>query len=182
MNLILLVPRKKDVYSINDMSSGKFVVGNRQVLAHGTNSIITKALFKNKYIVIKELKEKCRSQNIAVHEMNMEVQALRCFDHPNIIDIIGHGEDCILLEYLPGGTLQDYFQKEYNKQKHFLFHGIHCYFGTKKCEQAYLFEKVRQTLLIAIAFAAGMKYLHEDVDPKVCFIHRGSINQIVLFS
>ena len=176
MNLVSLVPRKKHITNLNDMSSGKFVVGNRQVLAYGSNSFVTKARLKNKYVVIKKLKEKCRSQNIAVHEMNMEVQALRCCDHPNIIDIIGHGEDCILLEYLPGGTLQDYFQKEYSAQKRFLFHRIHRFFGSKKSEQAYLFEKVRQTLQIVISFAAGMKYLHEDVDPKVCFIHRGSIN------
>ena len=161
-----LVPERRHTITVGDDSS-EYVLCNLQVIADGTNAIISKANFNNNHVVIKKLKEKYPSQHIAVREINIEAQALKCCNHPNIINIHGAGDDCILVEHLPNGTLFDYFQRESQNQKAFL-RRISRFFDSSRNDMMYM--------QIAIALAAGMKYLHEDVDENACFIHRGLID------
>ena len=138
----------------------------------GTNARIWKVNYENREIIIKELKTKYLNDEIANNEINSELAVLKCCEHPNIIDIIGHGKGSskfIALEYLQGGTLQDAFSSKRWSSSSDLFR----IFNNRSTMPL---EKI---LKISCDLSRGMRYLHDEVDPRVCFIHRGKTAQSI---
>jgi serine/threonine protein kinase len=87
--------------------------------------------------------------------MNIEMEILAEIDHKNIIRILGGGETprkFIIVEYLYGGTLDQMIS-------------LHK-----------LGLPIQSALTIASELAAALKYLHNDVDPSLMVIHRGTTN------
>ena len=135
-------------------------------IANGMNAIISTTKLHNKTVVIKVLKKSYPEDHLAVREIQMEAKVLKCFDHPNIIDIIGCGKcnnlHFLALEYLEGGTLQKLLvSNETPAQK------LIRMFSMKPL------ISLERVLRIGLDFANAMKYLHYDVDPNAFFIHRG---------
>ena len=138
----------------------------RQHVADGTNAVISKTKLNDRNVVIKVLKKSYPDDHLAVQEIQMEAKALKCFDHPNIIGIIGCGKSNNLhflsLEYLEGGTLQSLLVSNAAPAKK-----IMRFFSTKPV------IPLERILRIGLEFASAMKYLHYDVDPNAFFVHRG---------
>eukprot|EP01036_Dinobryon_divergens_P026927 gene26927-35624_t len=138
---------------------------NWQHIANGMNAVISGTKLNNRNVVIKVLKKAYPDDHLAVQEIQMEANALKCFNHPNVIDIIGCGKSNNLhflsLEYLEGGTLQSLYNTSVTPAQKMMR------FITMK--PALQLDRI---LNIGLEFASAMKYLHHDVDPNAFFIHR----------
>lgn len=137
----------------------------RQHIADGMNAVISKTKLNSRSVVIKVLKKSYPDDHLAVQEIQMEAKALKCVNHPNIIDIIGCGKSNNLhflsLEYLEGGTLQSLLvSNEAPVQRMMRM------FSSKPV------IPLERILRIGLEFASAMKYLHYEVDPNAFFIHR----------
>lgn len=143
-------------------------------IANGMNAVISTTKLNNKTVVIKVLKNSYPDDHLAVREIQTEAKVLKCFDHPNIIGIIGCGK-CnnmyfIALEYLEGGTLQKLLvSNETPAQK------LVRMFSMKPI------VPLERVLRIGLDFANAMKYLHYEVDPNAFFIHRGLDYMLYIF-
>ena len=141
---------------------------HRQHIANGMNAVISGTKLNSRNVVIKVLNKAYPDDHLAVQEIQMEAKALKCFNHPNVIDIIGCGKSNNLhflsLEYLEGGTLQSLFTANDTP--------------AQKMMRLFTMKPViplDRVLRIGLEFASAMKYLHHDVDPNAFFIHRGYI-------
>lgn len=122
-------------------------------LSKGSNAILYTGITGNELVAIKMLKPNLKHKDVAVQEMNIEMEVLSRIDHENIIRISGAGEiprKFIIVEYLYGGTL-DQLISQYK-----------------------LGLPIQTAITIASELAAALKYLHNDVDPSLMVIHRGT--------
>eukprot|EP01035_Chromulina_nebulosa_P003099 gene3099-4231_t len=56
---------------------------NWQHIANGMNAVISGTKLNNRNVVIKVLKKAYPDDHLAVQEIQMEANALKCFNHPN---------------------------------------------------------------------------------------------------
>ena len=121
-------------------------------LSKGSNSILYTGVTDDKLIAIKMLKPNLKNKDVAVDEMNIEMEILSRINHENIIRISGAGEiprKFIIVEFLYGGTLDHMIPK--NK----------------------LGLPIQTAITIARDLSAALNYLHNDFDPSLMVIHRG---------
>jgi hypothetical protein len=133
---------------------------NVKFLSSGSNAAVYTGTRENKIFAIKMLKPQIKHQEVAVQEMNIEMQVLSRVEHPNIINIYGAGEKprkFIMVEYLGGGTLDSFLRQESKN-------------GVKGESAGLSWEDV---LPIATQLASALKYLHEDFHSSAMVIHRG---------
>ena len=117
---------------------------------------------------IKMLKPNITDRDLAIQEMNIEIQILLKASHPNIINISGVGDKprkFIVLEYLGGGTLDKLLKKyQANEERH-----------GNRTQQSTVSVGLPWdiSLAIAIELASALKYLHHDFHYYAMIIHRG---------
>ncbi|CAG0935836.1 serine/threonine-protein kinase PknK [Thermoflexales bacterium] len=102
-------------------------------------------------VVIKRLKPELVAQDPAfVTRFVREAQALRQLNHPNIVTILAAieqaGEQRIVMEYVPGGTLRDLLEKE----------------GPLSCERSLI---IALELADALSRAHHLNIIHRDLKP-----------------
>lgn len=137
-------------------------------IATGSNSYVytarLKSLKNKDKVVIKMLREDVINDPIANDEFDKESSILRCLDHPNVVKVLGSGNEpykFIVLEYLSFGSLEaaqanakkslGFFQKRLFNQPVFLFEDI-----IKRANE----------------IASAMNYLHNQVHPNIIIVHR----------
>lgn len=79
-----------------------------QHIADGSNAHVFLAQLNRVQVVIKMIREEVQTDQVAVHEFDVEHGILVRTSHPNIIKIIGAGRNprrFVVLEFLGGGTL-----------------------------------------------------------------------------
>lgn len=139
-----------------------------EFLKHGSNCYVYTAVLKEQRVVVKMLKEKVKNQRLAEQELVYEAGILARLQHPNIIGIYGVGEKVrkfIVLEYLEGGTLSQVLKSTKLSE------------GDANSNEALTILPLNTILTYAHSIASALKYLHEDIDPKVTIIHRGNNNK-----
>ena len=127
-------------------------ISDVKYLSKGINAILYTGITGDELVAIKMLKPNLKHKDVAVQEMNIEIEVLSRIDHENIIRISGSGEiprKFIIVEYLYGGTLDQLIA------------------------QHKLGLPIQSVITIASELAAALKYLHNDVDPSLMVIHRG---------
>lgn len=141
-------------------------------LSSGSNAAVYTAIWNSTLIAIKMLKPKINDLDLAIQEMNIEIQILLKASHSNIINISGIGEKprkFMVLEYLGGGTLDKLLEKFNPKIKEERqFKSRHHSAGTVGLPW-------EMSLSIAIELASALKYLHNDFHFSATIIHRGKL-------
>ena len=131
-------------------------------IADGSNSNVYTGKFRGQEVVIKIITESAKTNEIAVHEFDVEHGMLARFNHPNIVKLIGagrHPRRFIVLEHLAGGSLTQVLN------------------GNEQTGLAKKFFK-RNTfswptlLQMAKDVADAFAYLHSGVHPDCSVIHR----------
>jgi hypothetical protein len=131
-------------------------------IADGSNSNIYSGKFHGQDVIIKIITEKAKTNEIAVHEFDVEHGMLARFNHPNIVKLIGagrHPRRFIVLEHLGGGSLtavlhdheQSGIAKKFFKKSTFSWPTL---------------------LKMAKDVADAFNYLHSGVHPDCSIIHR----------
>lgn len=96
----------------SDLSMTSFT--NIRHLADGSNANVFLAQFQDETVIIKMIKETAVNNPLAVHEFDLEHGLLARMDHPNVIKIIGSGNNprrFLVLEYMSKGTLNNLLKK-----------------------------------------------------------------------
>lgn len=105
------------------LRSGASIGDDLRVLAHLTGSrrvdiYLCKSRSRRELVACKVLREELRSDPIERRAIQREAEAVRCFDHPNVIQGLPaatNGLPCVVLEYLEGETLENVlFQGNYD--------------------------------------------------------------------
>lgn len=135
-------------------------------IATGSNSYVYTAKLKrsDEKVVVKMLREDVINDPIANEEFDKEFAILSRLDHPNIIKVMGSGNEphkFIVLEYLSKGSL-DIIQSNAKASLGYLQKRL---LG----RSAFQFADV---IRMSIEIASAMNYLHNQVHPDVKIIHR----------
>ena len=161
----------KEVISINtELGQGDFM--NMSYLANGSNSEVYIATFENKQVIVKMLMKNVRNPRLALQEINLEHGILARLSHPNVVKILGAGEDphkFIVLEYLSSGTLQELLHPQSDPRSVSIIQ-FSSFFNKKLSA---LPIPIDRCLSMARDIANALKYLHEDCGEEVTIIHRG---------
>lgn len=131
-------------------------------LSNGSNSYVYTAIWRNHSVVVKMLKSKLSNQRIAKQEILFETAILARINHPNIVKIMGAGEDprkFVVLEHLEGGTLEKLLSAQSTLAMKTGFH---------KKETLH----IKSSISIAREIASALKYLHDDFSTSATLIHR----------
>jgi hypothetical protein len=159
---ITKIPIKYDVpnnLTMHDFQEIKYI-------ADGSNANIFIALYHGQKVIIKMIKAVVETNPISLREFEFEYQLLTRICHPNIINIYGAGYEprrFLVLEYLTGGTLQSILKQNLFKPDlaSRLFH-------KQSFPMSQLLSKGRD-------LADALDYLHRQVHPGACILHRGKI-------
>lgn len=145
----------------NDLTIDSFA--DIKHIADGSNANVFLGKLRGQKVIIKMIKASVQNDAVSVHEFDVEHGLLCRVSHPNIIRIIGAGlfpRRFIVLEYLGGGTLNTMLSQNQAKP------GI----------ASRLFRKPTFTysnlLLKARDLADAFDYIHHNVHPGACILHR----------
>lgn len=167
-------------YPINDLPIDNAIPSNIdssefsevKYLSNGSNSYVYTAIWKNQNVVVKMLKSKLSNHRIAKQEILFETAMLARINHPNIVKIMGAGEDprkFVVLEHLEGGTLDKLLSSQSTLA---MKTGIH------KKESLH----IKSSISIAREIASALNYLHNDFSTSATLIHRDLKPQNIGFS
>jgi serine/threonine protein kinase len=132
-------------------------------ICNGSHSHIHKSEYENNIVILKVLAMTSADNEVARREFDREIKFLSRMNHTNLVKIYGSGtvihddEKCqprsfIVLEALPGDTLSYHL-------------------SLKKSPTTHVFTCLRY-LRIGKEFASALNYIHHQVHPDYCFIHR----------
>eukprot|EP00597_Dinobryon_sp_UTEXLB2267_P008479 CAMPEP_0170088298 /NCGR_PEP_ID=MMETSP0019_2-20121128/22585_1 /TAXON_ID=98059 /ORGANISM="Dinobryon sp., Strain UTEXLB2267" /LENGTH=414 /DNA_ID=CAMNT_0010306427 /DNA_START=114 /DNA_END=1358 /DNA_ORIENTATION=+ len=139
-----------------------------EYLGNGSNSFVYSAYRGNDRVVIKMLKAQLKNRRIAEQEMISEAGILARLKHPNIVGIIGAGDDprkFIVLEYLGGGTLSQLIHPEKGTD---MMSSIRSLYQSKTTSLL----SIANVVFIAKEIAKALIYLHTAFDAEAMVIHR----------
>jgi len=132
-------------------------------LADGSNSNIYSGIYNSETVIVKVLMDSAVRDPIAQLEFDMEYSVLCRLNHPNIIRVLGSGQEprkFIVLEYLAGGSLTAKQAPASSSR------GLNQrLFGRSTFDLRTLLSKARD-------IASALDYLHSHVHPEATFIHR----------
>lgn len=151
-----------DRISINDFLDVKH-------LTDGSNANIFEAVYHGKRVVIKMIKENIPDDSVAMQEFEIEHGILSRLSHPHIIRLLGAGwfpRRFIVLEWLGGGTLHSLLAQ--NQARSGLARRL-----IRKPTFTYA-----NLLIKAKNIAEALVYLHSQLYPGACVIHRGNTNML----
>jgi len=124
-------------------------------LKSGTNSRLYLARNESDQLVaIKMLKPNTSKNWAHEYELNLEITILSKLSHANIINIYSFGtypRSFAVIEYLPGGTLNDILKSSTNITP---------------------LLPVRTVLTYGFSLISALQYLHDSVHPEIAIIHR----------
>lgn len=159
----------KEVISVINTELGQGDFMNMSYLANGSNSEVYIATFENKQVIVKMLMKNVRNPRLALQEINLEHGILARLSHPNVVKILGAGEDphkFIVLEYLSSGTLQELLHPQSDPRSVSIIQ-FSSFFNKKLSALP-----IDRCLSMARDIANALKYLHEDCSEEATIIHR----------
>lgn len=134
-------------------------------LADGSNANVFLAQYKDETVIIKMIKEAAINNPLAVHEFDLEHGLLARMDHPNVIKILGSGNNprrFLVLEYMGKGTLTNLLKKHVIIDECTLPERLF-----RKPSFTY-FELITHAKEIAMAF----DYIHRQCHSNAIILHR----------
>lgn len=140
----------------------------------GSSAIVHYAILDGDEVAIKLWKNK--GKPAVDRAIEFEMSLVSRLQHPNIVNIVGISSShsrFMVMEYLPGGTLDQFFKKRKQPRK-----GIQNIF--KHSVPKLL--SVSEILKYAIDIASAIKYLHSDFHEEAMIIHRDIKPQNIGFS
>lgn len=131
----------------------------------GSTSWVHSAIWNGSPVAIKILKGRVRQSH--EREMEFEMGVLSRLCHPNIVRVIGTGQDprrFLVMEYLSGGSLDKLVCSKSDKKT------LKRYFKYSNSTSSNL--PLLDIILLASEIANALKYLHEDFHDEATVIHR----------
>ena len=147
---------------------------NIEFLKHGSFSSVYSVLMNGVKVAVKILKDSSKRYQTAEKRIILEAEILSRLSHPNIISILGFGENntrkFIVLEHLEGGTLLDTLNPYIDI--------LDCSSLSSNDSISSKHSKVytlplQRVISIALSLAAALQFLHEEAHPEATLIHRG---------
>ena len=93
---------------------GRFVITKRLSFGGLAEVYLAQDPQTSHQVAIKKMHYHMATNHQAAQEYHQEIEALRQFDHPNVVRFCGQGEEdgvpYFVMEYLPGGNLEDKMQ------------------------------------------------------------------------
>jgi serine/threonine protein kinase len=106
------------------------------------------------------LREDCERNELRQREIRGEIELMQSFNHPNIVQFIGSGQEprtFVVMERLEGGSLN---QRLGFAPSHT---GVHRHsFFTKDVRKPFSYESL---LKLALQLAEALRYMHDDAIP-----------------
>lgn len=102
------------LYPYKDISRATNSFSEKQRLGNGAYGVVYAGkLHNNEWVAIKKIRHK---DNDSVEQVMNEIKLLSSVSHPNLVRLLGccieNGEQILVYEYMPNGTLSQHLQKE----------------------------------------------------------------------
>eukprot|EP00597_Dinobryon_sp_UTEXLB2267_P004569 CAMPEP_0170063394 /NCGR_PEP_ID=MMETSP0019_2-20121128/4278_1 /TAXON_ID=98059 /ORGANISM="Dinobryon sp., Strain UTEXLB2267" /LENGTH=337 /DNA_ID=CAMNT_0010269813 /DNA_START=63 /DNA_END=1076 /DNA_ORIENTATION=+ len=141
---------------------------NLSYLSEGSSATVFTGFLNGEKVAVK-----VSSQSNDCTEIDLEHHLLKRLFHSNIVQIRGAGcssSKFIVLEYLNGGSLNEYLEERRVIAPPQTKRSIFSYF---KCKIAPTpFMKMKEVVSVATQIAQALEYLHVSWHPNACIIHR----------
>ncbi len=146
---------------------------NMTYMTQGAMCDIFTADYRGMKVVVKVPRTDCEELDVAVRDLEVELEVLSICNHKHIIKLIGAGyrpsepHRFIALELLELGTLRDTLNAGENDARA----GASGPKNVKKTKKYQTFHVLRMVEK-ALELASAIQYLHDEVSPSIFIIHR----------